>query len=101
MSDLKEYKCPACGGSIEFDSHLQKMKCPYCDTEFELDTLKEFDEQIKREAAQEDDLSGWQTDAGGEWRLIVRNEQPLENIQISRHRVGVDILVIHGLDVFH
>ena len=58
MSDLKEYKCPACGGSIEFDSHLQKMKCPYCDTEFELDTLKEFDEQIKREAAQEDDLSG-------------------------------------------
>ena len=68
MSDLKEYKCPACGGSIEFDSHLQKMKCPYCDTEFELDTLKEFDEQIKREAAQEDDLSGWQTDAGGEWQ---------------------------------
>ena len=51
MSDLKEYKCPACGGSIEFDSHLQKMKCPYCDTEFELDTLKEFDEQIKREAS--------------------------------------------------
>ena len=68
MSDLKEYKCPACGGSIEFDSHLQKMKCPYCDTEFELDTLKEFDEQIKREATQEDDLSGWQTDAGGEWQ---------------------------------
>ena len=40
------------------------------------------------------------TDAGGEWRLIVRNEQPLENIQISRHRVGVDILVINRLDVF-
>ena len=40
MSDLKEYKCPACGGAIEFDSRSQKMKCPYCDTEFDLDTLK-------------------------------------------------------------
>ena len=40
MSDLREYKCPACGGAIEFDSKSQKMKCPYCDTEFELDTLK-------------------------------------------------------------
>ena len=68
MSDLKEYKCPACGGAIEFDSKSQKMKCPYCDTEFEVETLKELDEQMKREARQEDDLSGWQTDAGGEWQ---------------------------------
>ena len=45
MSDLREYKCPACGGAIEFDSKSQKMKCPYCDTEFELETLKELDEQ--------------------------------------------------------
>lgn len=26
MSDLREYKCPACGGAIEFDSKSQKMK---------------------------------------------------------------------------
>lgn len=50
MSDLREYKCPACGGAIEFDSKSQKMKCPYCDTEFELETLKELDEQMEREA---------------------------------------------------
>ena len=25
MSDLREYKCPACGGAIEFDSKSQKM----------------------------------------------------------------------------
>ena len=66
MSDLREYKCPACGGAIEFDSKSQKMKCPYCDTEFELETLKELDAQMEREAGQQDDLSGWQTDAGGE-----------------------------------
>ena len=27
MSDLREYKCPACGGAMEFDSGSQKMKC--------------------------------------------------------------------------
>ena len=57
MSDLREYKCPACGGAIEFDSKSQKMKCPYCDTEFELETLKELDEQMEREAGQQDELS--------------------------------------------
>ena len=48
MSDLREYKCPACGGAIEFDSKSQKMKCPYCDTEFEPETLKELDAQMER-----------------------------------------------------
>ena len=38
MSDLLEYKCPCCGGAIEFNSTLQKMKCPYCDTEFDMET---------------------------------------------------------------
>ena len=27
---LQDYKCPCCGGSIEFSSETQKMKCPYC-----------------------------------------------------------------------
>lgn len=36
MAELKEFKCPACGGALEFDSKVQKMKCPYCDTEFEV-----------------------------------------------------------------
>lgn len=37
MSELKEYKCPACGGAMEFDSKLQKLKCPYCDTEMDIE----------------------------------------------------------------
>ena len=28
MSDINEYKCPSCGGAIEFDSHSQKMSVP-------------------------------------------------------------------------
>lgn len=66
MSDLKEYKCPACGGAIEFDSHSQKMKCPYCDTEFEIETLKKYDEELKQEKQKEDQMQ-WQEDAGSQW----------------------------------
>ena len=35
MAKMQEFKCPCCGGSIEFDSSVQKMKCPFCDTEFD------------------------------------------------------------------
>lgn len=49
METLLEYKCPACGGAIQFDSGLQKMKCPYCDTEFEMAALQEMDEVLRQE----------------------------------------------------
>ena len=55
MSDLLEYKCPCCGGAIEFNSTLQKMKCPYCDTEFDMETVKEFNEAAANQ--QSDELS--------------------------------------------
>jgi len=64
MAQLQEYKCPCCGGAIEFDISLQKMKCPYCDTEFEMETLKSYDEALKSEC--EDDMS-WESSAGNEW----------------------------------
>lgn len=49
METLLEYKCPACGGALNFDSSVQKMKCPYCDTEFEVAALQELDEVLKQE----------------------------------------------------
>ena len=64
MTNLIEYKCPCCGGGIEFDSSLQKMKCPYCDTEFEMDILKQYDEELKTQG--EDDLT-WEEKAHTEW----------------------------------
>ena len=51
MSAIKEYKCPACGGTMEFDSTSQKMKCPYCDTEFDMETVKEFNEGAANQQA--------------------------------------------------
>ena len=50
MSDLQGYKCPCCGGAIEFNSTAQKMKCPYCDTEFEMETLKAYDDELTSDA---------------------------------------------------
>ena len=67
MATLLEYKCPCCGGAIEFDSSLQKMKCPYCDTEFDVETLKSMDEDL----GDKDDTE-WETQPGGEW---AENEQ--------------------------
>ena len=65
METLQQYKCPCCDGTIEFDSATQNMKCPYCDSEFEVETLKDYDEALKSEPAE--DMS-WQTAAGGQWQ---------------------------------
>lgn len=55
MEKLIEYKCPCCGGKIEYDSNSQKMKCPYCDTEFEIGTLRDYENDLVRDG--EDDIS--------------------------------------------
>ena len=65
MATLQEYKCPCCGGAIEFDSAVQKMKCPYCDTEFEMETLAAYDDDLQK--AGEDNMT-WETAAGNEWQ---------------------------------
>jgi len=66
MAVLQEYKCPCCGGAIEFNSSVQKMKCPYCDSEFEMEALQEFDEVLNEEAAATDEMN-WETQAGTQW----------------------------------
>ena len=64
MSNILEYKCPCCGGAIEFDSSLQKMKCPYCDTEFEVEAVKAFNEEA---ASQQPDNLNWDTGSTQNW----------------------------------
>ena len=63
MAEL-QYKCPNCGGQIEFNSDIQNMQCPYCDSEFEVEALAAFDEVLKSEKP--DEIS-WETVAGSEW----------------------------------
>lgn len=56
---MQEYKCPCCGGAINFDSSTQKMKCPYCDSEFEIDTIKAYTDEKQ---AQEPSDMNWNND---------------------------------------
>lgn len=65
MATLLEYKCPNCGGAIEFNSSIQKMKCPYCDTEFDMETLKSYDEELKNNKP---DNMTWDTTSNREWQ---------------------------------
>lgn len=65
MATLLEYKCPCCGGSLQFDSDVQKMKCPYCDTEFETQTLKDMDD-VLRETSKEDNIH-WNSGDKARW----------------------------------
>lgn len=65
MATMLQYKCPCCGGKIEFDSKLQQMKCPFCDTTFDVETLKNYDDVLKTDAPQEE--MHWETQAGSEW----------------------------------
>lgn len=53
MSDMIQYKCPACGGRLEFDSESQKMKCPFCDSEFDVDEVKQAQNENSDETASE------------------------------------------------
>ncbi|MBP3815348.1 MAG: hypothetical protein J6H21_00610 [Firmicutes bacterium] len=64
MPALQEYKCPCCGGSIEWNSTVQQLKCPFCDTEFDLETLKGYDEDIKQDG--QDDMT-WNPEPGDTW----------------------------------
>ncbi len=64
MSVLQEYKCPCCGGALEFNSAVQKMKCPFCDTEFEMEALQAYDNLLENE--QQSDMN-WDASAGQQW----------------------------------
>ena len=64
MAELNQYKCPSCGGAIEFDANSQNLKCPYCDTEFEPETLKYYDEDLKN--AGEEKIE-WESRPENQW----------------------------------
>lgn len=62
---LQEYKCPRCGGAVEFDSALQKMKCQFCDSVY---TVEELEGKEEAAAAPEQDSMSWDVSAGSQWQ---------------------------------
>nr|MCR4925645.1 hypothetical protein [Clostridiales bacterium] len=65
MAELFEYKCPCCGGAINFDTQTQKMKCPYCDSEFDVETLKNMDNRLVEQVP---DNFEWDTNSDNQWK---------------------------------
>ena len=64
MGQIREYKCPSCGGVLHFDSTLQKMRCEYCGTELEVEAVEEYNEQLNDERP---DSFNWDIETGSEW----------------------------------
>ena len=64
MANTIEYKCPSCGGKIEWNSTAQKMKCPFCDSEFDIETLQHLDDVL---SAEQDSQMNWEDTGGSEW----------------------------------
>ncbi len=61
---LLEYKCPNCGGPIDFNPGAQEMVCPYCDSTIDLEALKAMDELLHEEQTEESTDWGY---AGSNW----------------------------------
>lgn len=62
MSETITYKCPNCGGGLQFDPEKQKYACEYCLSEFTQETL----DQIKPEAAGANEAAeGQETETSG------------------------------------
>ena len=64
MSGLQEYKCPSCGGAMEFNSDIQKLKCPYCDSEYEISM---FDTGAEQPESFPEESMTWEVSAGRDW----------------------------------
>ena len=96
---MQEYKCPACGGALEFDSKLQKVKCPYCDSEYTMEELKSIDAGLDKESASDDEQ---QTQVRNEWteneesglRSYVCQSNRRDSLPVLRQSCGYDGAVL-------
>lgn len=41
MGSFENFKCPNCGGALNFDSDKQKLYCPHCEGTFDVDSFDE------------------------------------------------------------
>ena len=65
MSQVLDFKCPNCGGAIQFDSSKQEMKCRFCGSEFDVDSIKDYEDVLNSQPADETD---WQQDSHTTWQ---------------------------------
>ena len=55
MSEVKEYKCHACGAPLYYDINSRKMSCRYCNKAYDLDYIRcHFDEVTSEKTSDTD-----------------------------------------------
>ena len=64
MSGILDFKCPCCGGTVEFNAGTQTMKCPFCDTEFDVEALQQKE---KQQEEKKEDHYHWGETASQQW----------------------------------
>ena len=52
----KQFKCPCCGGSLQFDDKSQNIVCPDCDSQFTPESLKDYTDEL---ASQPQEDTSW------------------------------------------
>lgn len=64
---INNFKCPACGGTVEFNTATGNMVCPYCDTSYTIEAAKE----IAQETTTDNTDIQWEnyssTSGNGDW----------------------------------
>ena len=64
MSEVLEFKCPNCGGALQFDSDVQELKCEFCDSELSVDAVKDYNELLNN---QKEDSTEWEKEPKAQW----------------------------------
>ncbi|MDX9872137.1 MAG: hypothetical protein RBT41_06935 [Clostridia bacterium] len=62
---VASYKCPNCGGPLQFKPELQKSRCDYCLSTFTDQELDEINQAMEEKAARESRLRGYICDSCG------------------------------------
>jgi len=57
MAETIQFKCPACGGNLEYSAERGRFVCPYCGSEYSEDELKAESAKREEEARKEDKRS--------------------------------------------
>ena len=62
-NQVLEYKCPNCGGFLQFGEDHQRMSCPFCDSQFDIEQVLEHEANLN---SSEPDFQ-WDDSTTQEW----------------------------------
>ena len=65
MAELIVFKCPSCGGKLEFNAGQQEMVCPFCDSAIDVAALQAMDAVLNEQQANAG--GGFEAQTGEEW----------------------------------